>query len=143
MLMRCGLWCAVCACLLSCGGGSSPGSNPTVPVPAGNNAMAVSVDLGPNGNSVNRLYASVTLCEPGNANNCQTIERVIVDTGSTGLRLLASALRPDLNLSRLQGSQGLPLLNCIQFVDNTHAWDRWPRPISGLVARPPLQLRCN
>ena len=122
MLMRWSLWCVVCACLLSCGGGSSPGSNPTVPVPAGNNAMAVSVDLGPNGNSVNRLYASVTLCEPGNANNCQTIERVIVDTGSTGLRLLASALRPDLNLSRLQGSQGLPLLNCIQFVDNTHAW---------------------
>ena len=24
MLMRWGLWCVVCACLLSCGGGSSP-----------------------------------------------------------------------------------------------------------------------
>lgn len=124
MLMHWGLWCVVCACLLSCGGGGggAAGPNPTVSVPAGNNAMPVTVDLGPNGDSVNRLYASVTLCEPGNANNCQTIEQVVVDTGSTGLRLLASALRPDLNLGRLQGSQGRPLLNCIQFVDNTHAW---------------------
>ncbi|GDX58644.1 hypothetical protein LBMAG30_28070 [Comamonadaceae bacterium] len=125
MLMRWGLWCIVCACLISCGGGGGGGAagpNPTVSVPAGNNAMPVTVDLGPNGDSVNRLYASVTLCEPGNANNCQTIEQVVVDTGSTGLRLLASALRSDLNLGRLKGSQGLPLLNCIQFVDNTHAW---------------------
>ena len=123
MLMRWGLWCVACACLLSCGGGGgAAGPNPTVSVPAGNNAMPVTVDLGPNGDSVNRLYASVTLCEPGNANNCQTIEQVVVDTGSTGLRLLASALRSDLNLGRLKGSQGLPLLNCIQFVDNTHAW---------------------
>jgi hypothetical protein len=46
-------------CIAGCGGGSSlPADLPTVVVPAGNNAIAVTVDRGPTGNSVNRLYRS-------------------------------------------------------------------------------------
>lgn len=90
---------------------------------AGQNAMAISVDAGPAGTSgnVNRLYADVTLCQPGTS-LCQTIDHVLVDTGSTGLRLLSSVVAPSLGLSRALGAGGLPLLNCAKFVDLTFAW---------------------
>lgn len=98
------------------------------------NAIAVTVDAGPaaTAGNVNRLYADVTICEAGNATNCQTIDHVLVDTGSTGLRILASVLSPALNLSRATQSNGLPLLNCAQFVDGSFAW--------GPVAKADLRL---
>ncbi len=82
------------------------------------------VDAGPvdSGYNVNRLYASVTVCHPGSSTQCQTIDHVLVDTGSAGLRLLSSAVGSSLNLTRLTGTAGFPLLNCVQFVDNTYAW---------------------
>ena len=108
------------------GGGSSSGTAPTPvpasPVPQGNNAMSVTVDAGPEGRNVNRLYATVTVCAPGSTSLCQTIDHVLVDTGSIGLRLLASELRADVAQTLLTGAQGLPLLNCAKFIDNTYAW---------------------
>lgn len=107
------------------GGGSSPDVAPPAPVMAAlANSMAVRVDAGPanSGYNVNRLYADITICRPGDLTQCQTIAHVLVDTGSTGLRLLASALGPGLNLSPVPGASGLPLLNCAQFVDNTFTW---------------------
>lgn len=109
--------------IAACGGGSGlPANVPTVEVPAGNNAIAVAVNRGPNGNSVNRLYTSVTICEPDSNVQCQTIDDVLVDSGSTGLRLLASVIRPDLRLNLQLSPQGFPLLNCIQFLDGSFAW---------------------
>lgn len=86
--------------------------------------ISVTVDAGPAGTgyNVNRLYASVKICVPGSSTQCQTIDHVLVDTGSTGLRLLASVLSPALKLGRLTGAGGFPLLNCTQFVDSTFAW---------------------
>ncbi len=83
---------------------------------------------------MNRLYADVTICEVGNATNCQTIDHVLVDTGSTGVRILASVISPtlNLNLSRATQSNGLPLLNCAQFADGSFAW--------GPVARADVRL---
>lgn len=107
--------------LVACGGGGS--SVQTVVASAGPNTLAIAVDAGPagtNGN-VNRLYADVTICQPGTS-QCQTIDHVLLDTGSTGLRLLSSVLAPSLNLARLNGSGGFPLLNCARFVDLTFAW---------------------
>ena len=111
---------------------SLPGT-PTLNVlpaaPAVKNALSIYVDAGPadTGYNVNRLYTDVTICQPGKSSpgsptQCQTIKHVLVDTGSTGLRLLSSAMAPDLNLSRLTGGGGLPLLNCVQFLDLTYAW---------------------
>ena len=109
--------------IAGCGGGSSvPAKLPTVVVPTGNNAIAVTVDRGPAGNNVNRLYTSVTICETGSSSQCQTIDHVLVDSGSTGLRLLASVIRPDLKPNLQLGGQGFPLLNCIQFADGSFAW---------------------
>jgi hypothetical protein len=50
------------------------------------------------------VFTSVTICVPGQS-SCQTIGGVLVDTGSSGLRLLGSAVsltlpRPSRNASR-------------------------------------------
>jgi hypothetical protein len=107
----------------ACGGGST--STPTsTSTPKFDNVIGVTVDAGPadTGYNVNRLYASVKICVPGSSTQCQTIDHVLVDTGSNGLRLLASVLSPALKLGRLTGAGGFPLLNCTQFVDSTFAW---------------------
>ncbi|MDO8773219.1 MAG: DUF3443 domain-containing protein [Burkholderiaceae bacterium] len=108
----------------ACGGGGGGGSAPASSLPAVSNVLSVTVDAGPAGTgyNVNRLYTTVTLCQPGSSTQCQTIDHVLVDTGSTGLRLLSSVMAPGLNLSRLTGPGGLPLLNCAQFIDNSFAW---------------------
>ena len=41
---------------------------------------------------VNGLFTSVTICVPGTS-SCQTLDGVLVDSGSSGLRLLASQVR--------------------------------------------------
>lgn len=112
--------------LTACGGGGASSPTPTpapAPTPSAANVVGVSVDTGPvgTGYNVNRLYVDVTVCRPGSG-DCQTIDHVLLDTGSIGLRLLSSALKPSLALERVKGSAGLPLLNCAQFVDNTFAW---------------------
>lgn len=103
----------------ACGGG---GSGPTPNPAEGDNVLSVTVDSGPNGNAVNALYATVTICQPGSASNCQAIDHVLVDTGSTGLRLLHSVMDAGLNLNRTTTTGGTALLNCVQFLDNSFAW---------------------
>jgi hypothetical protein len=110
--------------LTACGGGG--GEAPVVAaaprLPSANNVLSVSVNSGLMGNSVNLMYASVTICLPGSTTQCQTVDNIMVDTGSTGLRLLSSALSPSINLDRRLGAGGLPLLNCVQFIDHSYAW---------------------
>ena len=121
----------VIAFVTACGGGGSAVTTAGVPTlnnrpspPSPPNALAVTVDTGPanSGYNVNRLYTNVTICSPGSSTQCQTIDHVLVDTGSTGLRLLASKMATALHLSNVTGSANSPLLNCVQFVDGTVAW---------------------
>ena len=97
-------------------------------MPLAPNALAVTVDSGPldetgkSVNATNSLYATVTVCQPGSTSNCITIDHVLVDTGSTGLRLLSSLLPSSLNLIQQNSSSGRPVLNCAQFVDTSFAW---------------------
>jgi hypothetical protein len=102
----------------ACGGG---GTSTVVPITS-SNAMAVLVDAGVSGNAVNQLFASVTLCQPGNSSRCQTIDHLLVDTGSSGLRVFSASIAAGVNLPRLTVASGMPLLNCVQFIDNTFAW---------------------
>src|SRR6267142_2853242 len=92
-----------------CGGGSdgaNSGNNRIAP-PDGANVVAIVVDSGPLGSAgapvgyVNGAFVTVTVCVPGTA-NCQAIDHVLVDTGSSGLRLLA-------NDGRAGGELSLPL----------------------------------
>jgi Protein of unknown function (DUF3443) len=77
-----------------CGGSSSssttgsPGSTPVA------NTVTVTIDGGPvaDENIFNALYTSVRICVPGSTTECQTIAGVLVDTGSSGLRILSSAI---------------------------------------------------
>jgi predicted aspartyl protease len=109
---------AVClgfAFSVACGGGSSSSSTTTPPqtiVPSGNNVASISVNGGPLGNYVDAAFVSVTVCIPGSS-NCQTIDNVLVDTGSSGLRVLSSVLTLPLPQ---QTSGGNPVVECFPFV---------------------------
>ena len=96
--------------LTACGGGGGGGGalplpvaapavnpappDPVVPAPtpvaAVGNVVPVYVNGGLSGRYLDGLFASVTVCQPGTA-HCQTIDHVLVDTGSYGLRVVASA----------------------------------------------------
>ena len=89
-----------------------------------NNTLAITVDGGPPGlNSlyVNGAFATVTVCVPGSTSQCQTIDHMLVDTGSVGVRLLAKAAGGELDPSIVplpqQTSNGSVIAQCNQFVD--------------------------
>lgn len=90
----------------------------------------------------NRLTVSVTLCVPGTS-RCTTIDDVMIDTGSTGLRIEASALPASFRLPPFLGAGGAPLAECLRFVHDT-AWGPLVRAdvhLGGLVAANlPLQV---
>ena len=105
--------------LAACGGGSSSTLSRAV---TGVNVADLLVDSGPDGAGVNRLYTSVTICKPGSITLCKTIDHVLVDTGSVGLRLLASEVSADLQLSAATSTNGNVLLGCANFLDGSFAW---------------------
>ena len=72
-------------------------------------------DAGP-ANFVNSLFISVTVCIPGSA-ICQTVDHVLVDTGSSGLRLMSSVLQSSLSLPQQTDGGGNPVAECAQFAD--------------------------
>ena len=84
----------ICLATISCGGGNSSLICSLIgrTVTPASNVVSVVVNGGPGGDSVNTAYTTVTVCAPGSTTNCQTIDNIQVDTGSYGLRLLASAL---------------------------------------------------
>jgi len=98
-----------------CGGGGGGGGGSTPP-PVAQNTQPISVNAGPDG-IVNLAFISVTVCAPGSTTNCQTIDNIQVDTGSSGLRLLSSVLSPSLSLPQQVDGNGNPLVECIQFAD--------------------------
>ncbi|MEJ0003569.1 MAG: DUF3443 family protein [Pararobbsia sp.] len=112
-----------CAWLAACGGGggsssdggptasntpaapAAPPANPSllgstslnqIIAAPGANAVAIAVAAAPAASDVvvaNVPLVSVRLCPPGSTANCVTIPNIQVDTGSSGLRVLASALQ--------------------------------------------------
>jgi Protein of unknown function (DUF3443) len=124
-----------CSCLLAlmlfaCGGGgggssstSTPTNTPSSDTPAAlpvdyisSNIAANAISFGVQkwyGNNINIPYVSVTICQPGTS-QCQTIGNILLDTGSSGLRVLSSALG-SLQLST-QTNNGSPVLECASFL---------------------------
>jgi hypothetical protein len=122
------------------GTGTGIGTSTGTPDPAGTgnsggntiasaapNVVQMSVDGGPAGappGTLNIPYVSVTICTPGSNTNCQTIDHIEVDTGSSGLRIIASVVNA-LVLAALRqevttDSQA-PIAECVQFADGI-AW---------------------
>ena len=95
------------------------------PAPSAPNVTPIIVDAGPAGrqsDDLNVPFISVTVCSPGSTTNCQTIDHIVVDTGSTGLRLIAGALAPALNLPHQRDGFGATYAECVQFADGTFLW---------------------
>ncbi len=106
-----------CAFGFGCGGGSSHSASMSPPITSGSNVQPIVVNSGPANNYANGVFTSVKLCVPATS-NCQTIDGILVDTGSYGLRLLFSAGGGALTLS-LPGENagnGSPLAECAGFV---------------------------
>jgi hypothetical protein len=132
--------CGVALLLAACGGGDSTtttvtgsglnslGLSPAVATAftQADNNLRVVVEDGPHGftfsPNANILYATVTVCKlggnPAFPGDCQTIDHVQVDTGSVGLRILASKVK-SLNLA----STPSPVMN---------TWECFPFVIGGL-----------
>ncbi len=89
-----GLSLLLCTGLFSLGCGHSGGTSNLLP-PAVNNTLPITVNAGPAGNYADGAFTSVKICLP-NSTTCQTINGILVDTGSVGLRLLASAVTVNL-----------------------------------------------
>ncbi|MFM0647999.1 DUF3443 domain-containing protein [Paraburkholderia bryophila] len=119
----------VCAALAGCGGGggtstsapptgavaplaasapagaSTPAASTSVPQSTLANVQPIAVTTAP-GLTRNMLTTSVTVCQPG-TDNCATIDNIQVDTGSHGLRILASALPASLPLAAIASGGGI------------------------------------
>ena len=108
--------------LQACGGGAGSSTTPPPPPPpTGSNVAPLIVDAGPAQLGVNLPSVSVRICEPGTS-NCQTIDHVLVDTGSSGLRLIAKALTSTaVKLPAATTPTGDPLYECFTFADG-YSW---------------------
>jgi uncharacterized protein DUF3443 len=118
----------IVAALTACGGGGGSASSSTTPPPpppppAAANVVAVTVSPGPAGSGedadINTLFTSVKVCVPGSTTECQTIDNIQVDTGSYGLRLIASVVNLTLPVETLTG--GNTLVECTEFADG-YSW---------------------
>ncbi|MBW9104158.1 DUF3443 domain-containing protein [Paraburkholderia phenoliruptrix] len=133
--------CAVLFALLfavlvsACGGGGSasatpnastsssagPGVTNATPTPQAlaANAVRVSVDSGVS-NVPNMPFVSLTICAPGTT-QCQTIDHVLVDTGSWGVRVFAAQMPASLVLPQQKDASGHLVAECMQFF-NGFTW---------------------
>ena len=110
------------ALLAACGGGGGSGGNIVVgssgdSSSGGNgsgNVQPISVSLGPNGNYINGIFTQVTVCIHGTS-NCQTINNILVDSGSYGLRILGSVL--NLGLPAQTTTSGATVGECTPYAD--------------------------
>ena len=91
------------------------------PVATDDNVMVVTVNGVLCSSSTSAFYpnkpcVSVTVCTPGTS-TCQTIDDILLDTGSSGLRIFKQALNVSLNPSAA-GS----IAECIQYADGSSDW---------------------
>jgi hypothetical protein len=109
---------------MSCSGdgGSADASTALSVTAALSNSTAILVDSGPSGVSgvINVPYVSVTVCRPGTT-TCQTIDHVLLDTGSYGLRLLAGQLSSTLALPAVSTASGADAGECGKFISG-YTW---------------------
>jgi hypothetical protein len=116
------------AFLAGCGGSKS-----VSPTPTPTTANSISIDV--NGGSGtfqgygNAPYVSIKLCQPGTS-NCATLDNILLDTGSSGLRIWEGDLPSGFTLPSATVTGGT-LNECLPFLDS-YAW--------GTVATADLEL---
>ena len=92
------------------------------------NTLAIAVDAGPSvlvnagQSAANEAFATVTICTPGSTSACQTIDHVLVDTGSVGLEILSDAMNGTATPTPITDpNTNGPLRECVQFADG-YTW---------------------
>jgi len=68
----------------------------------------------------NKPCVSVTVCTPGTS-TCQTVNDILLDTGSYGLRIFSTALT-GISPSQITSPSGGALAECIEFGDGSSLW---------------------
>ncbi len=105
------------AVLGGCKGGSTLSAGGTSPPPVVN-TLALTVDGGPAAapGAINHAYVTVTVCAPGSQTQCTSIDHVLLDTDSIGLRLVGSVLAAkSVSLAAETDGQGNKLEECVGF----------------------------
>jgi len=69
---------------------------------------------------LNKPCVSVTVCTPGSTTACTTINDILLDTASFGLRIFKQALT--VPLTQVNASDGGSLAECAQFGDGSSEW---------------------
>src|SRR6185369_5657343 len=118
----------------------------TVTVTAGNvaanNLMTVSVNgslcsPATSAGYFNKPCVSVTVCNPGTS-TCQTVNDILLDTGSYGLRIFQQALT-GLTLPQVSSGAGA-LAGCIHFADLSSIWGPIKLASVQLGSEPAVQI---
>ncbi len=117
--------------LSACGGGGASSSALVSPVsaslvqsqtgamPGDSNVVAIYMDAGPvtTNHVINAMFVDIQICAPGSTTQCAVIDHVLVDTGSTGLRLMSSAIPASLVSALPQVPLGSGVAGeCLHFV---------------------------
>ena len=107
--------------MIGCGGGGGSSSPVVVNPILADNALLITVNgsLCAGNAFLNKPCVSVTICTPGSA-TCQTINDILLDTGSYGLRIFKDVLT-NVSLPQVSVPSG-SLAECIQFADGTSIW---------------------
>jgi Protein of unknown function (DUF3443) len=96
--------------------GPATATAPAAPTP---NTVAIAVDSGPAAvpGQINHLYVTVRVCAAGSQTQCANIDHVLVDTGSSGLRLVRSVLSAAAVTPAAEtDGQGQAIEECLSFV---------------------------
>lgn len=95
----------------------------SIPSDSSVNALPMSVNgvqCNNNNSYVNKPCVSVKVCEPGTS-NCVTINDLLVDTGSIGLRVFKSVLG-SIALNQVTTGTSQNLAECVQYGDGSKQW---------------------
>lgn len=113
-----------------CGGGSGGGSSSgTSGSSNADNVVSITVNgsLCSSGSYPNKPCVSIKVCSPGNS-SCQTVNDILLDTGSYGLRIFKQAL--NVPLEQVTSGSG-SLAECIQYADGSSDWG--PVQMAGVI----------
>ncbi len=90
-------------------------------VTTGDNVLSITVNgsLCSSNSYLNKPCVSVTVCSPGTT-TCQTVDDIVLDTGSYGLRIFQQVLT-NVSLTQVPSGSG-SLTECVQFADGSADW---------------------
>lgn len=114
----------ILAVVNGCGGGGSGGSSASSGGGAshtGDNVLSITVNgslCSSSSSYPNKPCVSVTICTPGTS-ICQTINDILLDTGSYGLRIFKQVL--NVSFPQVAGGSG-SLAECVQYADGSSEW---------------------